>query len=215
MLCDLLFPPCPSHCLTSSRRWKKIKVVFTATHRPSSPCQHTPAGAHPWATPYWGTCLPWPHWPTWSSGDAGSPSEHVQVLPLCLGIERAEVSPRGAQVPHSRLCHFEPKTPPVRAATLCCRDQGRFSMVGNNESCYSCESLEFPPRTLAKWFPPLLPYAPQQCACSCCCSSLLASLLHLSLFLFVWNCRFSRGICICFQLGEMFMPGILFAGTVG
>lgn len=107
---------------------------------------------------------PRPCWPAWSSRDAGSPSERVQVLPLCLGIEGAGRSPRSARVSHGRLCHLEPETPPVCTPTPWCRDQGHFSMVGNHESSCSCESLEFPPRTLAKSFPPLLPYAPQQWA---------------------------------------------------
>lgn len=205
MLRDLLFPLCPSHHLTS-RRWK-IKVIFTATCRPWSPCQHSLSGARPCV----GHLHPQPCWPARSSGDAGSPSEPAWVLLLCLGIKGARRRPGGAWAPHSHCSYLAPKTPLVCAATPWCGNQECFSVVGNNESCYSCESLRFPPRTLAKWFAPLLPYAPQQCAYSC----LLQFVFGLSSFkpVCVWSCRLTRGIYICVQLGEM--PGILSAGIVG
>lgn len=99
-------------------------------------------------------------WIAWNSRDVGSSPEHVQILPLCLGIKGAGRSPRGTQVPHGCLCHLKSETPSIFAATPWCGDQGCFSMVWNNESCCSCESLKFPPRTLAKWFhlySPVLP----------------------------------------------------------
>lgn len=144
----------------------------------SSSQQHTvpdalpmyPYGSAPLSCPVWGHLHP-PgmltipkQWGCRQPFGAGQ-GPHVQLLLLWLGVEGAGRSPSGAQVSHGHLCYLEPETPLVCAATPWCGAQGCFSMVGNSESCYSCESLKFPPRTLAKWFPPLL-LSSQQCAYS-------------------------------------------------
>lgn len=152
MLCDLLSPLYPSHHFTFFRRWK-IKV-FTATHR-LVPLPVYPSRGASQAR----GCLPPPHGLPETSG------MWAALQSMCISCHsawesKAGRSPRGTQMPHWCLHHLIPETTSICAATPWCGDHGCFSMVWNNESCCSCESLKFPPGTLAKWFHLCFPVLP-------------------------------------------------------
>lgn len=143
-----LWPPLPSLSFPPLYFFQKMEdqsFVFSATLR-LIPLPVYPLGSAPRA----GGCLPLPH------GLSEPAGMWAALQSMCRSCHSAwESRGQGGVLGYPGAPRMPPPLETWDTFNMCSHTlvwgPRCFSMVWNNESCCSCESLKFPPYTLAKW----------------------------------------------------------------